>query len=62
MFNLSKRQLITLFCGTLLAFPILVQAAAPPLMVCGGIILIEEDEVSETPPAIETPIIKGQRF
>jgi hypothetical protein len=62
MTKLSKWHSITLFCGALLAFPILVQAAAPPLRLCAGVILIEEDEMPETPPAPVTPMNEERQF
>lgn len=44
MHKFTKRQTLVGFTIFLLGLPIVVQAAAPPLRVCGGIILIEEEE------------------
>lgn len=62
MLKLSKRQSMTLFFGALLGFPIIVQAAAPPLMVCAGVFFIEEEDVLETPVVSETPVLEGPPF
>lgn len=46
MIKFSKRHSITLFVSFLIALPIFIQAATPPLRVCGGIIFLEEDDAS----------------
>ena len=45
MFKLSKRQSMGLFVTFLMALPIAIQASAPKLLTCGGVILLEEDPI-----------------